>query len=177
MRATCRLRMPGSSTKKSAARPAPKRSAQRAARRRNDGSCPSPTAARRIPARIASPSKTTAQIGSGDRLTNFQALNPDGRIKRRSAPLAHDQRHVERVMLVVEAERVHAEVDAQAKRELTLRLSTRRNFKFVVPGLIAVPGAGEVVLRVDHGRTPTQLSSLELRFVQQPSGRRVQHKE
>src|SRR5450631_2488523 len=65
----------------------------------------------------------------------------------RSSALLENQREVNRVVLVVEAQRVHADVDAGPDGELALRLAPGNHFEGIVPALIPGPGSSQVVLR------------------------------
>src|ERR1041384_5216589 len=60
-------------------------------------------------------------------------------------PALHDERHVDLVGLVVEAQRVHHEVDPHAERELALALAAGLARQVVVAEVIAHPRAAEVV--------------------------------
>src|SRR5687767_5952804 len=109
--------MPGCRRRKSGATPAPNRRTQRRTRRPREGSRRTPQAASATPSTRPRASSTSAHGGSGERLTSFQALKvgefiiapgPGGRWLL--APLVHDERQVDGVVLVVEAEGVHADV-------------------------------------------------------------------
>src|SRR5882724_3824381 len=61
------------------------------------------------------------------------------------APPLHDERYVDLIGLVVEAQRVHHEVHAHAKRELALALTAGLAGEVVVAEVVARPRAAEVV--------------------------------
>jgi len=55
------------------------------------------------------------------------------------------------VVLVVEAQRVHADVDARPDRKLALRLPPGNHLEGIVPALVPGPGSSQVVLRIEDG--------------------------
>src|SRR5690606_29614864 len=69
-------------------------------------------------------------------------------VLRAEAALAHQVLDVHLVRLVVEAEGVHDEVDAEAERHLALALAARLAGERVVAEVVARPGAAEIVLHV-----------------------------
>src|ERR1043165_6510532 len=89
---------------------------------------------------------------SGLNRTMFTASRPRSRARagarRREravvglpAPPLHDEGHVDLVGLVVEAQRVHHEIDARAERELALALAAGLAGEVVVTEVIARPRA------------------------------------
>src|SRR3954468_25097910 len=56
----------------------------------------------------------------------------------------HDERHVDLIGLVVEAQRVHHQVDAHAEGELALALAAGLAREVVVTEVVALPRAAEV---------------------------------
>src|SRR5262245_31816389 len=73
---------------------------------------------------------------------------------RLPTPTAQDERHVYLVGLVVEAERVHCDVDAQAECHLTLLIAPWVDFVLPFAKFVARPGAAEIVLRIKDHHSP-----------------------
>src|SRR3970040_1636209 len=66
------------------------------------------------------------------------------------APAPHDVLDVDLVRLVVEAERVHDQVDAHAEGQLALAHAAGDALVLPVAEVVARPGAAQVVLHVGH---------------------------
>ena len=84
---------------------------------------------------------------------------------------------MDRVVLVVETERVHRDVDSHPDRQLALRLASRGDLEGVGAGLVTLPGAGEVVLRVDHRAPGAEVHRPELGMEEEASRRGVEQVE
>ena len=81
------------------------------------------------------------------------------------------------IVLVVEAQRVHADVDARPDGELALRLATGHHLEGIVAALVPGPGAGQVILRVEDRGTAGDERCLQLRMGEEPPGCRVEEVE
>src|SRR5450631_2886260 len=95
----------------------------------------------------------------------------------RSSALLENQREVNRVVLVVEAQRVHADVDACPDGQLALRLTPRNHFEGIVAALVPGPGSRQVILRVEHRGAATDEGSVKLRVGKEAAGSRVEQVE
>src|SRR5215475_7959687 len=95
----------------------------------------------------------------------------------RSSPLLEDERQVHRVVLVVEAEGVHADVDPHPHRQLALGLTARRDLVGVRPALVPLPGAGQVVLGVHDRGTVTEVHHVQLWMEEDSPRGRIEQEE
>ena len=79
--------------------------------------------------------------------------------------------------LVIEAERVHHQVDAEAEGVLALIVAARDHVVLPAPEAVARQRAAEVVLRVDDGQPAVPLDPFEVGGGDDPPGRAVQDVE
>ena len=79
--------------------------------------------------------------------------------------------------LVVEAERVHHQVDAEPERLLALVVAAGDHLVLPAAEAVARQRAAQIVLRVDDGQPAVALDPLEVRRRDDPPGRAVQHVE
>ena len=81
------------------------------------------------------------------------------------------------VFLVVEAERVHGDVDAEADRLLALQLAARGDLELPGAQRIAREGADQIVARIEHRDAPAQFQPFEIGRRSHPAGRSVEQVE
>src|SRR5882724_10321018 len=92
----------------------------------------------------------------------------------REPPRAQDVVDVRLLGLVVEAERVHHEVDPEAKGLLALLVAARNHLVLPAAEAVARERALEIVLRVDDGQPAVALDALDVRRREDAAGRAAQ---
>src|SRR4051812_43465639 len=160
-RLSARSSIPGSSSSASRSSAATIRKASRATRRAPAGSLRKP----RNDRYTAPPSATTASAstheGSVESEVMRQALYALSGIS--DPPALHDEGDVHLVLLVIEAERVHGEVHAQADGLLALQLPPGRDLEFPAAQRIARERADQIVAGIEDREPAAQLERLEVR--------------
>src|SRR6266498_588290 len=101
----------------------------------------------------------------------FTALASFGRraVLGLPAPPLHDERHVDLVRLVVEAQCVHHEVDAEPERQLALLLAAGLARIVVVAEVVARPCTGEIVRHVRADETTVAHDTFHRRRDRKPT--------
>ncbi len=130
----------------------------------------------------AAPRRQRHEVPLVERRRGGDRLRHGERQRRRrhcDLPLAaaQDERHVHLVRLVVEAERVHGQVDAEAEGQLALRVAAGQHLVLPLPEVVARPGAAEIVLRVDDHQPPVVDDALQIGHGGDAADRRLQEVE
>src|SRR6266481_6993241 len=160
-RLSARSSIPGSSSSTSTSSAAARRKASRAKRRGPVGSLRKPRKESHTAAPRAATASASTQPGSVESEVMRQALYALSGIS--DPPPLHDEGDVHLVLLVVEAQGVHGDVDAEPDGLLPLQLPTGRDLE--LPGPQRIPGQGthQVVPRIENGEAATQLEALQIR--------------
>src|SRR5882724_1336253 len=174
-RLSARSSIPGSSRSTSTSSAAARRKASSAKRRGPVGSLRKPRKESHTAAARAATARASTHPGSVESEVMRQALYALSGIS--DPPPLHDEGDVHLVLLVVEAQGVHGDVDAEPDGLLPLQLPTGRDLE--VPGPQRIPGQGthQVVSRIENGEAATQLEALQIRGGSDAAGGPVEQVE